>query len=156
VRERDECDALRRFELGIGQVVGGLASLGHASPYLRDHRQFVVLHRSTIAPILRMSRASTDRSLRPAKRPADGLERGLDPHSNMCSMGADEDDRLILAALAAAHPAMVEIGALRDLAGVQYPDESVRRLRDDGLVVRAGDLVGTSRTFRRAQSLLTS
>jgi len=74
----------------------------------------------------------------------------------MCSMGVDQDDRLILAALAAAHPAMVAIGALRDLDGVQYPDEAVRRLRDDGLVVRAGDLVGTSRTFRRAQALLTS
>jgi hypothetical protein len=71
-------------------------------------------------------------------------------------MGADEDDRLILTALAAAYPAMVEITALRDLDGVQYPDEAVRRLRDDGLVVRAGDLVGTSRTFRRAQALLTS
>jgi hypothetical protein len=74
----------------------------------------------------------------------------------MRSMGADQDDRLILAALAGAHPAMVEIGALRDTEGVQYPDEAVRRLRDDGLVVRAGDLVGTSRTFRRAQALLAS
>jgi hypothetical protein len=33
VRERDECDAQRPVELGLGQVVGGLASLGHASPY---------------------------------------------------------------------------------------------------------------------------
>ena len=63
---------------------------------------------------------------------------------------------MILAALAAADPAMVEIDALRGLDGIQYPDEAVRRLRDDGLVVRAGDLVSTSRTFRRAQALLTS
>jgi hypothetical protein len=73
----------------------------------------------------------------------------------MCSMGADDDDRIILAALLAAHPAMVEVEALRGLAGVQYPDEAVSRLRDDGLVTRAGDLVGTSRMFRRAQALLT-
>jgi hypothetical protein len=72
----------------------------------------------------------------------------------MCSMGADDDDRIILAALLAAHPAMVEVDALRGLDGVQYPDEAVSRLRDDGLVTRAGDLVGTSRTFRRAQALL--
>jgi hypothetical protein len=69
-------------------------------------------------------------------------------------MGADDDDRMILAALVTAHPAMVEIHALRGLDGVQYPDGAVRRLRDDGLVVRAGDLVGTSRTFRRAQAIL--
>jgi hypothetical protein len=72
----------------------------------------------------------------------------------MCSMGADDDDRRILAALADAHPAMVEIDALRDLDGVEYPDEAIRRLREDGLVTRAGDLVGTSRTFRRARGLL--
>jgi hypothetical protein len=74
----------------------------------------------------------------------------------MCSVGADDDDRLILAALVTAYPAMVDVGALRDLDGVQYPDEAVQRLRDDGLVTRAGDLVGTSRTFRRARALLTS
>jgi hypothetical protein len=73
----------------------------------------------------------------------------------MRSMRADNDDRLILAALAAAHPAMVEIDALLGLEGVQYPDEAIRRLRDDGLITRAGDLVGTSRTFRRARALLT-
>jgi hypothetical protein len=71
-------------------------------------------------------------------------------------MGADDDDRRILAALVAAHPAMVQVDALRALDGVHYPDEAVRRLRDDGLVVRAGDLIGTSRIFRRAQALLTS
>lgn len=49
---------------------------------------------------------------------------------------------------------MVEIRALLDLEGVQYPDEAIRRLRDDGLVTRAGDLVGTSRTYRRARALL--
>jgi hypothetical protein len=69
-------------------------------------------------------------------------------------VGADEDDRLILAALVASYPQMSEIDALHDLDGVQHPDEAVRRLRDDGLVTRAGDLVGTSRTFRRAQTLL--
>jgi hypothetical protein len=69
-------------------------------------------------------------------------------------MGADDDDRLILAALTAAYPAMVEIGALLDLDGVEYPDEAIRRLRDDGLITRAGDLVGTSRTYRRARALL--
>jgi hypothetical protein len=51
---------------------------------------------------------------------------------------------------------MVDMAVLRDLSGVQYPDEAVRRLRDDGLITRAGDLVGTSRTFPRAQALLTS
>jgi hypothetical protein len=66
--------------------------------------------------------------------------------------GADDDDRMILAALTAAYP----MAALRALDGVQYPDEAVSRLRDDGLVTRAGDLVGTSRTFRRARALLTS
>jgi hypothetical protein len=71
-------------------------------------------------------------------------------------MGADDDDRLILAALVASHPRMIEIDALRDLDGIQYPEEAVQRLRDDGLVTRAGDLVGTSRTFRRAQALLMS
>jgi hypothetical protein len=71
-------------------------------------------------------------------------------------MGADDDDRRILAALAATHPAMVDIDALRGLDGIEFPDEAVRRLRDDGLVVRTGDLVGTSRTFRRAQALLTA
>ena len=41
-------------------------------------------------------------------------------------------------------------------SGYSQPNiERLRRLRDDGLVVRAGDLVGTSRTFRRAQALLT-
>jgi hypothetical protein len=74
----------------------------------------------------------------------------------MCSMGANNDDRLILAALVAAPPAMVDIDVLRALDGVQYPDESVRRLRDDGLLVRAGDRVGTSRTFRRARALLAA
>jgi hypothetical protein len=74
----------------------------------------------------------------------------------MCSMGADDDDRIILAALLAAHPAMVQVDTLRALDGVQYADEAVRRLRDDGLVVRAGDLIGTSRTFRRARALLTA
>jgi hypothetical protein len=69
-------------------------------------------------------------------------------------MGADDDDRAILAALVASHPRMIEIEALRSLDGVQLPDEAVQRLRDDGLVTRAGDLVGTSRTFRRARALL--
>jgi hypothetical protein len=46
---------------------------------------------------------------------------------------ADEDDRLILTARVAACPAMVEITALRDLDGVQYSDEAVQRLREDGL-----------------------
>ena len=71
-------------------------------------------------------------------------------------MEADNDDRRILEALVGAHPAMVELDALRELNGVRYPDEAVRRLSDDGLVVRTGDLVGTSRSFRRAQALLTS
>ncbi len=71
-------------------------------------------------------------------------------------MGADADDRLILAALVALHPRMVEIDTLRELDGVQYPDEAVQRLRDDGLITRAGDLVSTSRTFRRAQALMAS
>jgi hypothetical protein len=74
----------------------------------------------------------------------------------MCSMGAGDDDRMILAALTAAYPTMLAMAALRALDGVQYPDEAVSRLRDDGLVTRAGDLVGTSRTFRRARALLTS
>jgi hypothetical protein len=92
---------------------------------------------------------------RRAKRPTGRSTKLLDLYANIRSMGADDDDRIILAALVAAHPAMVGIGALRDLDGVQYPDEAVRRLRDDGLVVRVGDLVGTSRTFRRAQVLLS-
>lgn len=71
-------------------------------------------------------------------------------------IGADDDHRLILAALMSSHPRMVDMAVLRDLSGVQYPDEAVRRLRDDGLITRAGDLVGTSRTFPRAQALLTS
>jgi hypothetical protein len=71
-------------------------------------------------------------------------------------MGADDDDRLILAALAAAYPAMVEIDALRRLDGVEHPDEALHRMGEDGLIVRVGDMVGTSRTFRRARALLTS
>lgn len=74
----------------------------------------------------------------------------------MRSMGADDDDRAVFAALVAAYPTMVEVDALRELDGVQHPDEAVQRLRDDGLLTRAGDLVGTSRTFRRARALLTS
>jgi hypothetical protein len=62
-------------------------------------------------------------------------------------MGADDDDRLILAALTSAYPAMIHVEALRALDGVQHPNEAVSRLRDDGLVTRAGDLIGTSRAF---------
>jgi hypothetical protein len=69
-------------------------------------------------------------------------------------MGADDDDRLILAALESAYPAMVEIEALLAVDGVERPDEALRRLDEDGLVVRVGGMIGTSRTFRRAQALL--
>jgi hypothetical protein len=55
-------------------------------------------------------------------------------------MRADDDDRSILAALVAAHPAMVAVDTLRELDGIEYAEEAVQRLRDDGLVVRAGGL----------------
>jgi hypothetical protein len=71
-------------------------------------------------------------------------------------MSSDDDDRLILAALAAAYPAMLDLATLRQLEGVERLEEALRRLAEDGLAVRVGDMVGTSRTYRRAQALLRS
>jgi hypothetical protein len=71
-------------------------------------------------------------------------------------MSSDDDDRPILAALAAAYPAMLDLATLRQLEGVERLEEALRRLAEDGLAVRVGDMVGTSRTYRRAQALLRS
>jgi hypothetical protein len=166
-RERQERDAERLSQLLVREVVGRLATRDEPFADLSEERCLVVcVHVATIARERRAHRRPNGGSCgRRAHRPVgphDGPNdqpvgrEGLDLHANMRSMGADDDDRLILAALAAAHPAMVELDALRAVDGAQYPDEAVRRLHDDGLVVRAGDLVGTRRTFRRAQALLTS
>ena len=47
---------------------------------------------------------------------------------------------------------MLEVARLDDLDGIDRPEEALRRLGEDGLVVRVGDMVGTSRTYRRARS----
>jgi hypothetical protein len=70
-------------------------------------------------------------------------------------MGADDDDRTILAYLLARHPAMVGLDEILALEGFERAREAVERLRDDGLVTQVGELIGTSRTFRRARAVLT-
>lgn len=69
-------------------------------------------------------------------------------------MGVDDDDRRILAHLLARSPAMVNLDEVLKLDGVEHPHEAVERLVVDGLVTQLGGLIGTTRTFRRARTLL--
>jgi hypothetical protein len=69
-------------------------------------------------------------------------------------MDATDDQRAILTVLLEARPRMVGLEELRTVEGVDYAEEAVHHLREDGVVVRLGDLVGVSRAAVRYGELM--
>jgi hypothetical protein len=72
----------------------------------------------------------------------------------MCSMGMEDHQRAIVATLLCARPRMLELAELAALDGVERVEEAVHHWREDGVVVRLGDLVGVSRAAMRYRELM--
>ena len=74
-----------------------------------------------------------------------------------CSLAATTDydfaQRAVLRTLIAAHPRMLGLAELEELADVPRAREALRVLVDDGLATRLGDRVGCSRAAVRFEAI---